>query len=762
LNSPADYNASSAQWLPTTLFLGKGGFDVSAAGDLLLGPTVNPFLLPGGLNNSFWRKSYFSTYAPDSEVNVTSLGGNVTLRQNSTTTGLAGQAPILRNWMQAVHLLSTNPRSVSLLQPWLRLVETSLAPFDTSFTVLPSTFKATSFGGDINLVGRFNLSPAALGTIELASAGALNGLQPTGILQNASTANLPLTTWSSATVNLSDASPGRIPGLNNPFGYQTVAGTVQSNASRTSLTFFLPFSNLFLESGSSEGDQAVIQTQQALHGTSLLHAADPEPIRLYALGGNLSGLTLFSAKAAKVVAAGDISDIAFYIQNTKDSDLSMVSSGRNIIAYNANSLLRVSAQSAGNVLNTGQTPLAGDLQISGPGALAVLAGRNLDLGVGLNNDDGTGVGLTSIGNARNPNLPFAGASIIAAAGIGPAAALSASSLDFPTLISQVVAGPDGARYLTEVAASIPGLPLGLDLSGFEALDPELQARVALEVFYLALRDAGRNSTLAGSPSFGSYATGFAAIDALFGSLAAEGEITTRSRDIRTRSGGNISLLAPGGGLTLTTSSIGPTLAPPGIITEAGGNISIFTRDSVDIGISRIFTLRGGNQIIWSSTGDIAAGSSSKTVQSAPPTRVLIDAQSAELKVDLAGLATGGGIGVLATVGGVPPGNVDLIAPVGTVDAGDAGIRATGDLNIAAVQVLNADNISVGGRSTGIPVAPVVAAPNIAGLTAASNTSGAATTAATAMANQPPPPEPDEEKASLITVDVLGYGGGEEE
>ncbi|HEY2573110.1 MAG TPA: filamentous hemagglutinin family protein, partial [Verrucomicrobiaceae bacterium] len=233
-----------------------------------------------------------------------------------------------------------------------------------------------------------------------------------------------------------------------------------------------------------------------------------------------------------------------------------------------------------------------------------------------------------------------------------------------------------------------------------------------------------------------------------------------SRDIRTKSGGEINLLAPGGGLTLQTTSAGNNLAPPGIITEHGGSINIFTNDSVNLGISRIFTLRGGDITIWSSAGDIAAGASSKTVQSAPPTRVLIDPQSADVKTDLAGLATGGGIGVLATVTGVPPGNVDLIAPTGVVDAGDAGIRATGNLNIAATAVLNASNISVAGSSTGTPSAPVVSAPNVGGLTAASAAAGAGTSAAAdAMKqNAPATTQPAEESPSIITVEVLGYGG----
>lgn len=757
--SSTDFNPSPAQWLPTTLFLGKGGFDVSAAGDVLLGPAVNPFLLPGGVNNSFWRKSYFSTFSATSGVNITSLGGSITLRESATRPGLTDDTPILQNWVESVHLLGTNPRSVSLLQPWLRLDETSVQPFSTLFTMLPGSVRSTAFSGDINLVGRLNLSPSPVGTIELAAAGAINGLQINGITTQQSSGSTRLNTWSSATINLSDADPSSIPGINSPYAYQILAGTEAAVAQETQTDFLSFIDRLFAETGSSSGNAAILQSQQDLHDSSVLHADDPEPVRLYAGTGSISGLTLFSAKAAQVVAGGSITDIAFYIQNTNASDVSVVSSGQDIVAYNANSLLRIATQASGNLLDSGEAPLAGDIQISGPGTIEVLAGRNLDLGTGANNADGTGAGLTSIGNARNPNLPFAGADIIAAAGVGPAAGLSSSPLDFESFLSQILTGADAGRYLVEIKESHSNLPDNLTASGLEQLDPELRAKVALEIFYLVLRDAGRNHNLAGKPGFGSYESGFAAISAIFGKAGTSGDINTRSRDIRTKSGGSISLLAPGGGLELASSTIGAPPAPPGIITEAGGNISIFTRDSVEIGIARIFTLRGGNEIIWSSAGDIAAGSSSKTVQSAPPTRVLIDAQSADLKVDLSGLATGGGIGVLATVGGVTPGNVDLIAPAGVVDAGDAGIQATGNLNIAAVKVLNADNIQSAGTSLGIPTAPTVAAPNIGGLTSGSSAAAAANAAAQSVASQSrPSAQPTPERPSIITVEILGYGG----
>ena len=247
---------------------------------------------------------------------------------------------------------------------------------------------------------------------------------------------------------------------------------------------------------------------------------------------------------------------------------------------------------------------------------------------------------------------------------------------------------------------------------------------------------------------------------LFGTQQHGGNILARARNIRSTNGGDISIIIPGGGLELANSAVGNTLSPPGIITESGGNIAIFANSNVSIGIGRIFTLRGGDELIWSSVGDIAAGSSSKTVKSASPTRVLIDPQSAAVQTDLSGLATGGGIGVLATVKGVPAGNVDLIAPLGTVDAGDAGIRVSGNLNIAANLVLNTANIATGGSSAGAsaPVAVSVAVTTLtsaAGAVAAGPATGVAAGGAAMRPSEPGPGAADQ--PSFITVEVTGYG-----
>ena len=727
--------ASTYTELPTTLFVGKGGFDVTANGNVLLGPVSNPFLLPGGLLNGFRNKSYFSTYATDSYVNVNSLGGDVTLRNSATSPGQTeGEATsLLQKWFENKLLFNSNSLTASDRKPWLRLDESGTTPFSTLFSLQPGSLTTTAFSGDIHIVGNITLSPSPIGQLGLFSSGSVSALQPNGVV---TLKGIQTTTWGTSSINLSDASPSAVPGVANPFGYPTFV---------TGDNVFLESVNrLFRESGGTIGQNTVLQVKQALHAAGLLHRDDDEPTQIYAGSGDISGLTLFSPKFARIFAGRDISDNAFYIQNTRTTDASIITSGRDITPYNSASLLRVAAQQSGNAVNNGSGPQAGDIQISGPGSLQVLAGRNLDLGTGANNADGTGTGLTSIGNTRNPYLPFEGADLVVGAGMGASTGLAHSGLNLSGFISGYVLTEKGAAYLKEIA---PGVV-------FVDLSEEEQARLAIEVFNRILRDAGRHYA-----EVGNYDSATAAIKSLFGeSPIWKGDIRTRARDIRTTNGGDISIIAPGGGLELASTTLGNVLSPPGIITASGGNISIFANNDISIGIGRIFTLRGGNEILWSSKGDIAAGSSAKTVKSAPPTRVLIDPQSASVQTDLAGLATGGGIGVLATVAGVKPGDVDLIAPEGTVDAGDAGIRVSGNLNIAANQVLNTGNISVGGSSVGTP-APVSVSANISGLTAAATTAAAATTTPTSAAGQSRPETTGEaDVPSIITVEVIGYGG----
>jgi filamentous hemagglutinin len=751
-------------WLPTTLFVGKSHFDVTARGDVLLGPVANPFLLPQGLNNRFWYKTYFNTFSADSGVTASSYGGDVTHRMAVTLPDAATPRSILDVWFSTQNLFNGEAGKASYYQPWLRLAETDLSiSFSNVFKLAAPNLSSTSFSGDINLVGSWSLAPSSTGNLELAANDGINGLNPTG---TSTVNNRPVVVWASSTLNVSDAPADTLPGVTSPLAYQSVIGRNRTAAAQSGVDILQAVNLALSETGSYTGTSGTTVVKQALHGDELLHEGDTNPVRLYAAGSDITGLTLFSPKQTQIVAQRDITDVAFYLQNLTVDDVSLVSAGRDIVLFNENSAVRNVANnpSAGNFIGdssratsagTTTTALAGDLQISGPGVLEVLSGRTIDLGNGANFIDGTGVGITSIGNNRNPNLPFSGADLVILAGVGgqtdgsPAFGLSSSDLDFDAFIDQYVTSPETLKsnYLSKI---------GKD-GEFATLSEEQQDIAALEEFYKVLRNAGREAAKTGV-----YDAGYAVVETLFGQAKPLGELLVRAREVRTITGGAISLAIPGGGIALASQIFGNPLTPPGVVTEYGGSISTFTDKDVNIGQARIFTLRGGDITMWSSNGNIAAGTSPRTVVTAPPTRVVADISSGDIQTDLGGLATGGGIGVLATTEGVKPGNVDLIAPKGFVDAGDAGIRVTGNLNIAAQVVLNSGNISVGGNTSGASVS-VSSGPSVSTVTSASN-AAAATASTTPKAEeqtQQKSLEPTEEAPSIISVEVLGYGGGDE-
>src|SRR5262249_46326137 len=111
--------------------------------------------------------------------------------------------------------------------------------------------------------------------------------------------------------------------------------------------------------------------------------------------------------------------------------------------------------------------------------------------------------------------------------------------------------------------------------------------------------------------------------------------------------------------------------------------------------------------------------------------------------------------------GIKEGDVDLIAPKGTEKAGDAGIRA-GNLNIAALQVLNAANIQATGQISGAPVEDTSALPaGVAGKTR-TDTRGREATSERATRSADAQKAADAVRQALarlglISVEVLGLG-----
>ena len=229
----------------------------------------------------------------------------------------------------------------------------------------------------------------------------------------------------------------------------------------------------------------------------------------------------------------------------------------------------------------------------------------------------------------------------------------------------------------------------------------------------------------------------------------QGDITMfGGSGVRTNFGGGIQLMAPGGRIAVGVEGVVPP-ASAGLITQGAGDIQIYSQGSVLLGLSRIMTTFGGNIFAWSATGDINAGRGSKTtVLYTPPKRVYDRYGNVTLSPQVP--SAGAGIATLNPIPEVKAGDIDLIAPLGTIDAGEAGIRVSGNINLAALQIVNAANISVQGTTTGVPV---VQAPSVSGALSASNATAATqqTTAPAQTANNNP---------SVIIVEVLGYGGGD--
>lgn len=157
----------------------------------------------------------------------------------------------------------------------------------------------------------------------------------------------------------------------------------------------------------------------------------------------------------------------------------------------------------------------------------------------------------------------------------------------------------------------------------------------------------------------------------------------------------------------------PTFATPkdpsqlGIFTYGGGDIIGMTRDSVDVYQSRVFTVAGGDIDMWSSLQNIDAGRGSRDVQVVPPPTLVVESNGTEA-LDLSSTVSGSGIGALVTEADQPPSDINLMAPAGYVDAGEAGIRSqSGKVLLGTNLVLNAGNIQA---ASGVSGGTVVATP----------------------------------------------------
>jgi filamentous hemagglutinin len=644
------------------LAVGNGVFNVSARAGIALDGVVNSTTLPLTLANTAENQNAlpssgnaaFFTYAPNahpSTLNLVSAGGDITLNEDSPTDNLP------------IAVLS----SAAVTYEFTKNLSDLLSTY-------PSTVNVASLSGNINLgdatLAQTNpngvaitLFPAAAGNLRLLAAGSItNDGQPYQI-------------------TMSQSDPAQAP--------SPLAPSVDA---------------------SFAGVSGVPLPQQ------LLHQGDAQPIAMVADTGGIGSGDLVFPKAANIIAGGSITDLNYVGSNLNPSDVTLSAAGGDI-NFSTN------IDPATNALLSNSL----GIELAGPGNLEVLAGGSVNLG--------NSNGILTTGSLSDTRLQAVGASMIVGAGLGTNAAGGLRQPAYQSFINTYLtpnsktAAPSAyaatlVSYMQQInPAATTNSNYSAALSNFEALTPAQQLPLLAQVLSDELSATGLAHTLQGA----SYTRGYTAINTLFpttdssgNTLAYDGNLNLALSQLKTEQGGDIDLLVPGGSVVVGYANPPATLTaskeqtvpntnlfvPPevnlGILVLGQGAVQGFADQDFTVNQSRILTLEGGDIILWASNGNIDAGKGAKSASGAPPPVIETDA-SGNLFVDPSNAVTGSGIGQLLTTPGLKAGLVNLIAPKGDVNAGDAGIRVAGNLNIAAVQVIGAGNITVVGTATGVPV-----------------------------------------------------------
>lgn len=203
-----------------------------------------------------------------------------------------------------------------------------------------------------------------------------------------------------------------------------------------------------------------------------------------------------------------------------------------------------------------------------------------------------------------------------------------------------------------------------------------------------------------------------------------GNIDMRFSTIQTRSGGDIALFTPAGSTDVGVSQslvdalgFDKSNGELGVFSLAKGNIGAVVADAFNVNESRVIPAAGGDINLWSVFGDIDAGRGAKTAVAAPATTFDVNRETGAVTFIVPPTVAGSGIQTRASRASTSSeltnteryftiaegvGSIALATPLGIVDAGEAGIQSAGDLFLGAAKVSGADNISVGGISTGVP------------------------------------------------------------
>jgi len=700
------------------LALGDATLNVRTAGHMRLQAVLDPLMSFDPSKPSSNGQTFMLGQTEKTQLNLNSVGGDITL-------------------VNQVHYLS---QDVVTNYVWHDAIGGNFAQFANLYASLyPALTSIVALNGSISNPGRMKVLPAVNGGLTMLAA---NDVMPGNLVMARATLEM-------------------LPTALRPFGSRVKLNPASAQMEEqfiALLTNFIdPYAYFSLSMDYFVG---------VANPSVLLNAQDREPSRIYALNGSIRTGNVTTNEQMLMSAKTDIRDLTLNLRNLHATDVTWLNAGNDILNNN---------------LNTER--MLGTI-IQGPGALLLTAGRDIHAAsqviISQGNQSYNGAGLVKDGQVKG--LSDTGASIDLIAGLNgrqPGYAAVAKNYLDPSMVGSMrpylTTAVDGRLlplYLTDerkvlADGTLKEIRTGLvsfmkQMTGetlsplqawekFQSLPALTQQRFLRKVYMQELRMAGRDQNERDAddrPLNDGYRRGYQAIAALFPGDEWKGSILSANSLIRTENGGDINILAPGGDLQV--AALNQTVEPgAGLVTLGFGRINIAAREDVVVNRSRILTFSGGDVTIWSTLGDIDAGRGAKTtrVPKAPLTETDVD--TVTLTKEQADIS-GSGIGTVFGFAGIEPGDLDLIAPVGTVDAGDAGLRVSGNFNVAAMFVLNTDNIKVGGETKGVPKAQ---APAV-------NLSVETKDNAAADAVKDASQQPVEQRPSVIIVEVLGYGGSE--
>jgi filamentous hemagglutinin family protein len=321
----------------TLLELADGSFDISAAGNIDIGAIVNPTVArlsasQTGSNvlqssgSSVELKDYittFFTYAKDSNVTISALSGDV----NFTNT------------------LSLDKNTAAFV------AGDASTSVDTQ--IYPAQLETRALQGSIIVENNgITLFPSESGKLSLLAKN-------------------NITTTTKSAINLPDVDPLLLPSIINPMS------SVPEK----------PFVLVDLTQQVDPKATKILDPFTLMHALVPLYINNTEPVKVVAKDGDISNIRLVTPTRTLISAGRDINNVTFEFQNVRESDVSSVKAGRDIIFATPRNL----------VTNTVDASSATQgIDIAGFGRLDLFAGRDIALGASR--------GVQSIGAQHNPNL----------------------------------------------------------------------------------------------------------------------------------------------------------------------------------------------------------------------------------------------------------------------------------------------------------------------------------------------------------------------